>query len=88
MIAPTGVFDSERLLDLPQLQAVEGQHVVIFRGDVGRDHMRVCGAGAFHAPAASLAFALAVAVAVQYLLCSRPRLLRLRRFASKQPRLA
>jgi uroporphyrinogen-III synthase len=37
IIAPTGRFDSEGLLALPELQDVDGQHVMIFRGDGGRE---------------------------------------------------
>jgi uroporphyrinogen-III synthase len=33
---PPGRFDSESLLKLPQLQTVDGLHVVIFRGEGGR----------------------------------------------------
>ena len=36
VIVPTSQFDSEGLLALPELQAVAGWHVVIFRGDGGR----------------------------------------------------
>lgn len=37
IIAPTERFDSEGLLALPQLQDVSGWHVLIFRGDGGRE---------------------------------------------------
>jgi uroporphyrinogen-III synthase len=37
VIAPGERFDSDALLDLPQLKDVEGKRVVIFRGDGGRE---------------------------------------------------
>jgi len=37
VIAPSGRFDSEALLELPQMRDVAGQRVVIFRGDGGRE---------------------------------------------------
>ncbi len=37
VIAPERAFDSERLLEMPQLQAVSGQRVLIFRGEGGRE---------------------------------------------------
>jgi uroporphyrinogen-III synthase len=37
IIAPTERFDSEGLLDLPELQDITGWRVMIFRGDGGRE---------------------------------------------------
>jgi uroporphyrinogen-III synthase len=37
VIAPTGRFDSEALLELPALAAVQGWRVAVFRGDGGRE---------------------------------------------------
>ena len=37
IIAPTERFDSESLLAMPQLQEMAGKHVLIFRGEGGRE---------------------------------------------------
>lgn len=37
VLVPEGRFDSESLLSLPQMQAVQGQQVMIFRGVGGRE---------------------------------------------------
>ena len=36
---PASAFDSEGLLELPELAAAKGKRVVIFRGEGGRDHL-------------------------------------------------
>ena len=40
VIAPSGRADSEALLALPQLQAVEGAPIIVFRGVGGREHLK------------------------------------------------
>jgi uroporphyrinogen-III synthase len=40
VIVPSGRADSEALLALPPLQAVEGAPIIIFRGVGGREHLR------------------------------------------------
>ena len=37
IIAPTARFDSENLLEMPELKNVAGQRIAIFRGDGGRE---------------------------------------------------
>lgn len=37
VLCPQGRFDSEALLELPELQDMQGQRVIIFRGDGGRE---------------------------------------------------
>ena len=40
VIAPPERHDSEGLLELARLQAVHGQHVIVFRGEGGREQIR------------------------------------------------
>jgi uroporphyrinogen-III synthase len=39
VLAPAAPGDSEALAALPELQGIEGQNVVIFRGEGGREHL-------------------------------------------------
>lgn len=40
VISPTERHDSEALLALPELRAVKGENIVVFRGEGGREHLR------------------------------------------------
>jgi len=40
VVAPAGRADSEALLALPQLQAVQGAPIIVFRGAGGREHLK------------------------------------------------
>jgi len=37
ILCPQGRFDSEAMLELAELQEVQGKHIIIFRGDGGRE---------------------------------------------------
>ena len=40
VIVPADRFDSDALLERPELQAVNGQHILIFRGEGGRERLK------------------------------------------------
>ncbi len=40
VISPQERHDSEALLALPELRAVKGQNIIVFRGEGGREHLR------------------------------------------------
>lgn len=40
VISPVGRHDSDALLERPELQAVEGLHIIVFRGVGGRERLR------------------------------------------------
>jgi uroporphyrinogen-III synthase len=40
VISPQEGFDSEALLALPELQAVQGRNTIVFRGEGGREHLK------------------------------------------------
>jgi uroporphyrinogen-III synthase len=40
VISPSERHDSEALLALPELRAVKGENIVVFRGEGGREHLR------------------------------------------------
>jgi len=40
VISPQEGFDSEALAALPELQAVQGRNIIVFRGEGGREHLK------------------------------------------------
>ena len=40
VISPPSRHDSEGLLELPRLQSVRGENIIVFRGEGGREHLR------------------------------------------------
>lgn len=40
VISPAARHDSEGLLEMPRLQAVRGENIIVFRGEGGREHLR------------------------------------------------
>ena len=40
VISPAGRHDSEGLLEVPRLQAVRGENIIVFRGEGGREHLK------------------------------------------------
>ncbi len=40
VISPRDDFDSEALLALPELQAVQGRNIIVFRGEGGREKLK------------------------------------------------